>query len=57
MRMRIQEWRKQDNDASEADAAVLEHQLRTREPLGADDRRAPAQIAAELARARAQDPA
>jgi predicted kinase len=66
MRMRIQEWRKQDSGASEADAAVLEHQLPTREPLGADERRAavdcgirraPAQIAAELARARAQDPA
>lgn len=38
LRARILERRRQRNDPSEADLDVLEHQLRTQEPLGADER-------------------
>jgi predicted kinase len=37
LRKRIERRLREGNDESEADLAVLEHQLQTREPLGADE--------------------
>ena len=56
LRARIVERERRENDASEADLAVLEHQLRTRQALGSDEQPDTVTYDAERPLAFAQSP-
>jgi len=57
LRARVAERAERATDASEADLAVLDHQLRTREPLDTDERECTIDYDAEAPPGRARDPA
>ena len=57
LRTRILERAQRATDASEADLGVLDGQLRTREPLAADERAYVVDIDAEAPQERSRDPA
>jgi predicted kinase len=54
LRARVGARERAGTDASEASAAVLERQLATQEPLGADERRDPSSSAPTAARRRSR---
>ncbi len=57
LRARIAQRTQRATDASEADASVLDHQLRTREPLASDERAYTVDFDAEVPQESARDPA